>query len=863
MGRKRFQAARTVPSRPPASPRPVRARLAAFLLTAALAAPGCGVVPSVPPALPVRPDSARASGTATPADAPAQVQSPTAAGSVAPEVAARVSAEVAPDAARLDLRPRGPVRADVPDSDAFLRAASVPSRGAPDADVRAAALLARMTIDEKVGQMTQVTLEVIADRSSRPYLVDRAALRRAVGEFHVGSVLNVVDEAYSVGEWRAITDVIDSLSRASRLGIPVLYGIDAVHGANYTAGAALMPQNLGLAATFNPALVQAAAAVTARDVRASGISWDFAPVLDIGRHVAWSRFYETFGEDPHLATVMGVAQVRGLEGTDLTAPTSVAATAKHFLGYSGPRTGRDRSSTFLTERELRDLYLPPYQAAIDAGVHTVMVSSGDVNGVPVHASRALLTDLLRGELGFEGIAVSDWEDIKKLATLHRVARDEREATRIAVMAGIDLSMVPNDFSFAEHLRDLVRTGEVPVARIDEAVGRILRVKARLGLLDAPAVQGTDPAVVGDAESRAVALQAARESITLLRNGVVDGAPLLPLAPGARVFVTGPAATSMQALNNGWTYTWQGDGRASVFTPPGRTVLDGLRALAAEVTYAPGATFDAPLDLAAAAAGARAADVAVVVLGESSYAEVPGSLADLWLPRAQLDLLDAVAATGTPVVLVLAEGRPRVLGDHAAGADAILMAYNPGNEGAQAIAEVLFGRVNPSGRLPFTYPSGPNLLVPYDRTLSDDVDTSYGFTGFRPLARFGDGLSYTTFSTTDLVVAPEARAAAFPVAVSVTIQNTGAVAGSEVVQVYVSDAVASVAPPAERLVRFAKIHLAPGERRTLAFALDARALSFVDERGRRVAEPGRFTIRVAGQTAPFDLVGDVPLVLSAP
>lgn len=826
----------------------MRVRLFALLLTAALAASGCGVpLRSTPP--PVAPVT------------PAQIQSPTAAGQTPPASVAGPLQAVAPAADRLALLDVGPVREPLLDSDAFLRAASVPARGADGAEERVADLLARMTLEEKVGQMTQITLEVIADKSARPYLVDREALRRAVEEVHVGSVLNVVDEAYTVDEWRAITGVIDSLSRATRLGIPVLYGIDAVHGANYTAGAALMPQNLGLAATFNPALVQAAAAVTARDVRASGIPWNFAPVLDIGRHVAWSRFYETFGEDPHLATVLGVAQVRGLEGTDVSAGTSVAATAKHFLGYSGPRTGRDRSSTFLTERELRDLYLPPYQAAVDAGVHTVMVSSGDVNGVPVHASRALLTDLLRGEMGFEGIAVSDWEDIKKLATLHRVARDERDATRIAVMAGIDMSMVPNDVSFATHLLALVRDGEVPMARIDEAVTRILRVKARLGLLDAPAVRGSDPGAVGGTEARAVALQAARESVTLLRNA--GDPPLLPLSPTARVFVTGPAATSMRALNNGWTYTWQGDGRAERFMPEGRTVLDGLRALAADVTYVPGATFDAPLDLAAAAAGARAADVAVVVLGESSYAEVPGSLTDLWLPRAQLDLLDAVAATGTPVVLVLVQGRPRVLGRHADGADAIVMAYNPGNEGGQAIAEVLVGRVNPSGRLPFTYPSGPNMLVPYDRTLSDDVDTSYGFTGFQPLARFGDGLSYTTFATTALSVPREIGIPALPASVSVTVQNTGAAAGHEVVQVYVADAVASVAPPTERLVRFAKVFLAPGERRTLAFALDARALSFVDERGRRLVEPGRFTVRIAGQSAPLDLAGDAPLVLSAP
>ncbi len=801
------------------------------------------------------------------ADTPAQIQTPSAAGNTPPRSASGAEAALAPEANRLSLVARGPIRTELADSHVYLREAS--AHEAPEADPRVEALLAQMTLAEKVGQMTQITLEAIADKRQRPYLVDPAKLQRAVDSFHVGSVLNVVDEAYTVAEWRQVTDAVDAASRRSRLGVPVLYGIDAVHGANYTAGASLFPQNIGLAATFNPALVQRAAALTAQDIRASGLPWDFAPVLDIGRHVAWSRFYETFGEDVHLASVMGVAQVRGLEGTgasgdDLTSGVRAAATGKHFLGYSGPRTGRDRSSAFITERELRELYIPPFQAAIDAGVATIMINSGDINGVPVHASRDLLTGLLRDEMGFTGVAVTDWEDIKKLATLHRVAADEREATRMAVLAGVDLSMVPNDFSFHTILVRLVEDGEVPLARIDQSVRRILTLKSRLGLLDQPAAAGSAPEAVGSAESRAVALQAARESITLLRNRAgASGAPVLPLAPEANVFVTGPAATSMRALNNGWTYTWQGDGRAETFMPQGRTILDGIRAISPEAAYEPGASFDAVLDLEAAASGARGADVAVVVLGEESYAEVPGNLADITLPAAQLALLDAVAATGTPVVLVLVQGRPRTLGDHASGADAIVMAYNPSHEGGQAIAEVLFGRVNPSGRLPFTYPSGPNLLVPYDRTLSDDVDTSYGFTGFEPLARFGDGLSYTTFATSALSIAPEAAMDGLPLAVRVTVENTGAVAGHEVVQVYVSDLVASVAPATERLVRFAKVYLEPGERRTLSFSLDAAALSFVDARGRRLVEPGAFSLRVADQTAALTLTGDEALVLSSP
>ena len=805
---------------------------------------------------------------------PAQIQSAVGAGTAPGASPGAGASGPAVDAARLvglGAVERGPVTAETLDSEAYLRRASAPAAPADmDAvDARVADLLARMTLEEKVGQMTQITLDVVADKSARPYGVDAQKLRRAIEQYHVGSVLNVVDEAFTVEQWRAVTDAVDAASRATRLGIPVVYGVDAVHGANYTDGAVLFPQAISMAATFNPALVEEAARVTARDVRAGGVPWNFAPVLDIGRQPAWPRFYETMGEDPHLASVLGVAQVRGFEGASVESGTRVAATAKHFVGYSGPRTGRDRTSAFITERELWDLYLPPFQAAIDAGIHSVMVNSGDVNGAPVHASRALLTDLLRDRLGFEGVVVSDWEDLKKLVAIHRVAADEREATRMAVMAGVDMSMVPNDFSFYDHLLSLAQDGEVPMSRIDEAVSRILRMKVLLGLFEAPAAEGSEPAAVGDAEARRVALQTARESIVLLRNGEADGAPVLPLAEGARVLVTGPGADTMRSLNNGWTYTWQGDGRAETFFPDDRpTVLQAIRAVAGadHVTHVPGADFDAPLDLGAAAAAASQADVAVVVLGESSYTELVGSISDLRLPQAQLDLLDAVAEAGTPVVLVLVEGRPRVLGAHADAADAIVFAGNPGNEGGQAIAEVLFGRVNPSGRLPFTYPSATGNVLAYDRTRGDEQDERFGFSGFAPLARFGDGLSYTTFATSALTAGERASMGALDrggVAVSVTVQNTGPVAGYETVQVYVSDAVASVAPAAERLARFAKVWLEPGESRTLSFALDARALSFVDAVGRRVVEPGRFTVRVAGQQAAFTLDGDAPRVLATP
>jgi beta-glucosidase len=764
----------------------------------------------------------------------------------------------------------GPVTGDVHSGDYLARARRPALSETPAVRRFVDDLLARMTLEEKVGQMTQITLDVIVDKSSRPFLPDPEKLREAVGTWGIGSILNTVDEAYTAAEWQRITGMIETAAAETRLGIPVLYGLDSVHGANYVADAAIMPQNLGMAATFNPALVESAAAVTARDTRAAGVAWNFAPVLDLGRQPAWARMYETFGEDPYLASALGVAQIRGFEGERLADPTSVAATAKHFLGYSNPRTGRDRTTTVISDRDLYDLYVPPFRAAIDAGVATVMVNSGDVNGIPAHASRELLIDLLRDELGFEGVVVSDWEDVKKLAAIHRVAEDEREATRMAVLAGVDMSMVPNDYSFARILAELVRDGEVPEARIDEAARRILTLKAELGMFDDPDPAAGLVAEVGDAASQAVALQAARESITLLRNGGAGG-PALPLPDGARVLVTGPAANSFRALNNGWTYTWQGDARAERFYPSDRpTVLGGIRAYAeaggGSVEYVLGSEFEAaiPGGAAAAAAAARQSDVAVVVLGESSYAELVGSIGSLGMPAPQLALLDAVAATGTPVVLVLVEGRPRVLGAHADQADAIVLAYNPGNEGGQAVADVLYGRVNPSGRLPFTYPSESNNIVAYDRTRADDQDTAFGFNAFRPLARFGDGLSYTTFETRGLAAPARVPVATLSegVPVAVTVENTGSVAGHEVVMLYVSDLVASAQPPTERLARFAKVHLAPGEARTVRFALDELALSTIGRDASRRVEPGRYTLRVGDQTARLDVTGDAPVILSA-
>lgn len=728
----------------------------------------------------------------------------------------------------------------------YLARASRPAAPADPAriDALVEALLARMTLEEKVGQMVQVDIGVVSSGSGPALRVDPLRLRGALHAYGTGSILNVAGSAFDVEQWRTVIGEIQAEAARTRLGIPVLYGIDAVHGANYTLAATLFPQNLGMAATWNPETVEAAAALTAREVRASGIPWNFSPVLDVGRQPLWPRFYETFGEDPYLASVMGVAAVRGYEGADVGRPDRVAATLKHFIGYSGPRSGRDRTPAAIGGRELREVYLPPFAAAVRAGAHVVMVSSGEIDGVPTHADPLLLTTLLRQELGFRGVVVSDWEDVRKLVTVHRVAADEKEATRMSVLAGIDISMVPNDFAFHPLLVELVREGSIPESRIDESVRRILRLKHELGLFDDPLPP--PPAAVGGEPARRLALRAARESITLLRNRD----DVLPLRRDLRVLVTGPTAASLEALNNGWSYTWQG--RADPYPARRPTLVEAIREKAAEVAYVPGATLDEVVDLEAVREAAARADVVVVAVGEGAYAETPGNIEDLWLPEAQRRLVGTAVASGKPVVLVLVEGRPRILGD-VGGVHAVVMAYNPGNEGGTAVADVLFGDVNPGGRLPFTYPSAPNHLVTYDHVYAERQDASYGFEGFRPLFQFGDGLSYTRFAYEEPELSTRELAYGDSLAVSVTVRNTGALAGDEVVQLYLAERVASLTPPTRRLKRFARVPLLPGEARTLRFHLTAEDLSHVGRDGRPVLQPGEFVVMVGGRAKTFVLL----------
>jgi len=739
--------------------------------------------------------------------------------------------------------------AGVVDSQAFLQRNLTPAGPAASASAAAVEkLLGRMTLKEKIGQMSQLEIGMVTDGHDQNIRINAEKLHKAVGEYGVGSILNVSDEALPSQQWHEIIRAIQDEARKSRLQIPVLYGIDSIHGANYIAESTLFPQPLAMAATWNPELMLRGSQISAAETRKAGIPWSFSPVLDAGRQPLWARLWETFGEDTYLATVMGVATVRGYEGSDLSSPTSVAASLKHYVGYSFPRNGGDRSPALIPEGTLREYFLPTFAGALKAGAHTVMVNSSEVNGIPGHANGYLLKDVLRGELGLQGFVVSDWMDIKKLVSVHHIAANEKEATRIAVLAGIDMSMVPSDYSFSDLLLQLAQEGKVPASRIDEAVRRILTVKYQLGLFDDPLRGMESKTVIGSAESRKASLEAARESITLLKNENHT----LPLAKTAHILVTGPDADSLIPLNNGWSYIWQGD-RAKLYPKDRPTILKAIQEKigAGNVTYVPGTTYDKEVDSGKAAEAAAKADAVVVCLGEWTYAETPGNIPDLTLPDAQLYLALKMMETKKPVIVVMTEGRPRIINRIADPANAIVMAYNPSNEGGQAIADIIFGDVNPSGKLPITYPRFPDRLFTYDHKVFEGGDGGEGKLLATPQFEFGSGLSYTDFAYSDLQVSPATASGSQTIQVGVTVKNTGAREGKEVVQLYLNERVASVTPPLKRLKRFAKVSLQAGESRRISFELTADDLSFIGADHKRTVEPGVFDVKIGGLKQSFE------------
>ena len=722
-------------------------------------------------------------------------------------------------------------------------------------------LLEEMTLEEKVGQMAQITLDVIGKGDSRynsyePFSIDTAMLRKAILEYHVGSVLNTTNNyALTPAKWNEIISFIQQIAmEESRMKIPVVYGIDAIHGVTYTDGATIFPQQITLAATFNPLHAYNMARVTAYETRASGIPWNFSPVLDLGADPRFSRQFEGFGEDPYLVGVMGEQMILGYEGmTDsVNSPYKIATCVKHFLGYSVPASGKDRTPAYIPENMLREYHLEPFKKVIDAGAESVMINSGIINGISVHASNKLITGLLKEELGFEGVVVTDWMDIINLHTRDKIAIDNKEAIKLAVNAGVDMSMVPYEFEqFCQDLIALVQEGEVKESRIDDAVRRILSMKMKLGLWENPVTKIDDYPEFASEKSSKEAYEAAAEAITLLKN---EGR-ILPLSKSVKVLVTGPNANSMRALNGGWTYSWQGE-KTDRYAQQYNTILEAIQHKIGgiNVQYIPGVSYvetgnyyeDKDDRFNEVVQQAKKADVVILCLGENSYTEKPGDLNDLTLSHNQLNLAKEVAKSGKPVILVLNEGRPRCIREIEPSMAAVVQTYLPGNYGGDALADILFGEVNPSGKLPYTYPSYPNSLVTYYHKPAEEQKRAEGAyvyeSDYNPQYEFGYGLSYTDFEYSNLRVSSKTISGNKPVEIFVDIANTGSRRGKEVVMLYTSDLYASITPDVKRLRRFTKIELEPGEKKTVRFELNARDLAFVTPDGKWVTEPGDFEIK---------------------
>ena len=727
------------------------------------------------------------------------------------------------------------------------------------------ALLAKMTLEEKVGQMTQLEIGQITSGGDSSIQIDAAKLEKAIVQYKVGSILNVNGHALPVDKWHEIIGAIQTASMKTRLKIPNIYGIDSIHGANYVKGATLFPQEIGMAATWNPLLMQRAAEITAMETRAAAIPWSFSPVLDIGRQPLWARFWETFGEDPYLAKVMGASFIRGLEGSDVSSDKNVAACLKHYIGYSFPLNGRDRTTALIPENYLREYFLPTFDAAVKSGARTVMVNSAEINGVPGHINKYLLTDVLKTELKFDGFIVSDWQDIQKLVTQWKVAKDEKEATMMAINAGIDMSMVPYSYSFSDNLIALVKEKKVSMTRIDDAVRRILRVKYELGLFENPMPNPAVKSNFGKPEYSQVSLEAARESLVLLKNSN----NILPLAKNKKVLVTGPTSDSLISLNNGWTWVWQGSEK-SLYPTDKMTIqaaiksklggrnfefIEGTRLVQPPNTTSINTTptmTDEEVNVKKAVDEAKDSDVVVLCLGEGSYTETPGNLTDLTLSETQLKFAEAIIATGKPVVLVMVEGRPRVISRIADKVSGILLALNPSNEGGKAIADVLFGDYNPNGKLPFTYPRSPNNYLTYDHKAFEVEETSFGNTANNPQFDFGTGLSYTTFEYGNLTLDKDSIPMNGEINVSFNVKNIGNRAGKETAILYLRDEVATLSPAGKRVKRFAKISLDAGQSKNLTFKLNRDDFSFIGMNNKPTVEAGDFTVLVGGMSKTFAL-----------
>ncbi|HJA57654.1 MAG TPA: glycoside hydrolase family 3 C-terminal domain-containing protein [Candidatus Bacteroides intestinigallinarum] len=729
--------------------------------------------------------------------------------------------------------------------------------------------LKKMSLEEKIGQMTQLTLDVVTKGESIyhtefPLRLDEAMVDTVLRKYKVGSILNTPSNTpLTIEEWtRVITDL--QKIALEETGIPLIYGVDQIHGTTYTIGGTLFPQEIGMGATFNPQLVYEGAKITAYETKAGNISWNFSPVLDLGRDARWPRIWETYGEDTYLVSKMGKACVAGYQGNDLNHidRNQVAACLKHFLGYGAPYSGKDRTPSYISEQDLRERHFQPFLEAVKTGALSVMVNSGMNNGLPIHANYTLLTQWLKKDLDWDGVIVTDWADINNLCLRDKICENRKEAIKLAINAGVDMSMVPYEWSFCTYLKELVEEGEVSMERIDDAVRRILRMKFRLNLFERPYWEVGEYPDFGSEKHAYAALKSAEESITLLKNE--NG--ILPLDSSVRILVAGPNANSMRTLNGGWTLSWQGE-KADVYASDYNTILEALihRVGSGQIVYEPGVTYkvaDPPTtsipywaenepEIEKAVAAAGKVDYILLCVGENSYCETPGNLDDLTLSSNQIRLAKALASTGKPIILVLNEGRPRIISEIEPLVKAIVHVYLPGNYGGDALANILYGDVNPSGKLPYTYPRSVNSLITYDHKPCESLDKMEGAYDYDAIVSvqwaFGYGLSYTTFVYSNLEVNQKDFLAGDTLTFTVDVENTGNQLGKETVMLFINDVVASLTPDVRRLRAFEKIELRPGEKKTITLAVEANDLAFVDQHGRWALEKGLFKAQVADQT----------------
>lgn len=719
-------------------------------------------------------------------------------------------------------------------------------------------ILSGMTLEEKVGQMTELAIDVLGEFQDGEFILDEEKLHKVIAKYKVGSILNAPGPmAQDLDKWQEIIGRIQEISM-EEIGIPCIYGLDQVHGTTYILGGTMFPQNINIGASLNPELAYKAAEVTAYETRAGNCPWTYAPTIDLSPDPRWSRVWENYGEDCLVNAIMGSSAVRGFQGDDPNhIPTDrIAVSLKHYMGYSAPRTGKDRTPAYIPESTLREKFFAPFKACVEAGALTVMANSGSINCVPVHSSYELLTEWLKEDLNWDGMLVTDWADINNLYTREKVASDKKEAIKIAINAGIDMAMEPYDLSYCTLLKELVEEGEVPMSRIDDAVRRVLRLKFRLGLFDTPNTYSEDYPEFGSQEHAKAALLAAEESEVLLKNS--DG--ILPLKKGTRILVTGPNANSMRCLNGGWSYTWQGH-LADRFTGEYNTIYEALRNkfgasnvhLEHGVTYVSEGKYDEENkpEIAKAVAAARNADIIVACIGENSYCETPGNLSDLALSENQRNLVKALARTGKPIILVLNGGRPRIINDIEPLAKGVINILLPGNYGGDALANILAGDANPSAKMPYTYPRYSAALTNYDYRVSEEMDTMEGAYDYNAVVSvqwpFGFGLSYTTFSYSGFKVDKDTFTADAELVFSVDVTNTGSMTGKEAVMLFSSDLVASLTPENRRLRAFDKIELQPGETKTVKLTIKGSDLAFVGHDGHWILEKGDFRMQAGDQT----------------